>query len=278
MNFQKEALGAMEQAVDHERDQTSSQSSPLPCPKCGASNKPGAQWCGQCLTKFASSAPPPPPPPPLRPVAPANSAEAEDPEALLHTLVEQDGGPKEGPARAAWRPLAEKTQKVGAGTVTVAKDGISWTCARCDSTNDIEASVCTVCGAKFSEAIKPVEEPRPARDANRAAMISLFLPGAGHAYLGIWGEGIARAVISSWVVVVAIFAAAQAAPQARVMAILFGLVATGLWMVGAHDAYREASNASRMVLLKKRMFLYLVLGLLTLSIIVIFSTALGANA
>ena len=266
MIFQKEAQRSMGPTVDHDREKTGSQSSSLRCPECGASNKPDAQWCGQCLTKFASAAPPPPPPP----VRSAGPRDAQAPP------VAENGHGSEGAAE--WEPLVEKTQKVGAGMVTVAKDGISWTCARCDSVNDLEESACTVCGALFSEAIKHPEEPRPARDANKAALISLFLPGAGHAYLGLWGEAVARAVISTWVVIVAIFAAAQGAPQARVLAMLFGLVATALWMVGAHDAYREASNAPRLVLLKKRMFLYLVLGLLTLSIVVVFSTALSANA
>lgn len=193
-------------------------------------------------------------------------------------FLDADAGEQGSNGKSEWKPRVEKTQQVGAGAVTVAEDGISWTCARCDSVNDLSESACIVCGATFAEAIKPSEEPRPPRDANKAALFSLFMPGAGHAFLGLWGEAIARGVISTWVVVVSIFAAAQGAPQARVMAILFGLVATALWMVAAHDAYREASNTPRLVLLKKRMFLYLVLGLLTLSIVVVFSTVLSADA
>lgn len=154
---------------------------------------------------------------------------------------------------------------------------ISWTCVRCDTVNAFDVNVCVVCGAKFADTIRPPEEPRPARDPNKTALISLFLPGAGHAYLGLWGEGFARAVISIWVVLVAVFAAAQDVAQARIMAALFGMVATGLWMIAAHDAYREASAMSHSVILKRRVFLYLVLGLLMLSIIMIFSMVMGAR-
>ena len=164
-----------------------------------------------------------------------------------------------------------------AGAVRVDEDGISWTCVRCDTVNAFDANVCAVCGAQFADSIRPPEEPRPTRDPNKTALISLFMPGAGHAYLGMWGEGIARAVVSIWVVMVSLFAAAQNVPQARLMAVLFAAVGTGLWMVGAHDAHREASGLSGSVILKRRFFLYLVLGLLLLSIVMIFSMVLGAR-
>lgn len=248
----------MDSAISQDRSEVSGrQGSVRRCPECGASNKSQAQWCNQCLTKFA---------PPAPPAAAAPKASAASP-----------AGDPVAPEKSPRRVSGEVTQAVGAGSVTVAEDGISWTCARCDSTNDLEENVCGVCGARFADAIRPEQEPRPARDANMAALISLFMPGAGHAYLGMWGEALARGVISTWVVMVAIFAAAQGAPQAKVMAVLFALVGTALWMVGAHDAFREASDAPGAVILKRRFFLYLVLGLLTLSIVLIFSTVLGAR-
>ena len=258
----------MSSAIDHERNAAGPQGSGLRCPECGATNKPDAQWCGQCLTKFAASAPPPPPPPPA--TTQENGDGLADVTPLHPGVSEQ--------ADDEFKPLTTKTQQVGAGSVTVAEDGISWTCARCDTSNELSANICRVCGAKFAQAIQAEEDLRPQRDANTVALVSLFMPGAGHAYLGMWGEAVARAVISMWVVAVAIFAAVQAAPQAKIMAVLFGLIATGLWMLAAHDSYREASNAPRMVLLKGKFFLYLVLGLLTLSIVMIFATVLGARS
>jgi hypothetical protein len=196
--------------------------------------------------------------------------------AMLSELASLDDSEPVAPTPTE-KPKKRPVPSSSSETFNVDDDGITWTCGRCGTVNEFADNECSVCGATFADAIKPPEEPRPPRDANTAAMVSLFLPGAGHAYVGLWGQAVARAVISIWVVAVAIFSAAQSAPQARIMSVLFGLVALGLWLVGAHDAYREASNESRSALLKQRFFLHLVLGLLVLSVLMIFSTALGAR-
>ena len=157
------------------------------------------------------------------------------------------------------------------------EEGITWTCLRCETVNSMEARVCTVCGTTFAEAIQPEKKAGPKRDPKVAAAISLALPGAGHAYLGLWPEGVARAIISTWVVAITIFTGMQDAAQARMMSALFGFVGTGLWLVAAHDSYREAMGESRLVLLKRKFFLWLVLGLLGMSIVMIFVTALTAG-
>lgn len=94
-------------------------------------------------------------------------------------------------------------------------------------------------------------------------MYSLFFPGAGHWYLGLKGAAIARGVLSSWVVFVAI---AAGVAGSVLMASLFGLTAFILWAVAAHDAYREATNQPGAVILKGKMFVYLVIALLLLMI------------
>jgi hypothetical protein len=112
-----------------------------------------------------------------------------------------------------------------------------------------------------------------------AALLSLLLPGAGHAYVGLWAQAASRAVISVWVifvVVISIFAGGQA--NSTLMAAVFGTVAVGLWAVGAHDAYREARDESRLVLLKGRVFFWLVLALLMLLFIMMVITGLQAQA
>jgi hypothetical protein len=110
------------------------------------------------------------------------------------------------------------------------------------------------------------------------ALVSLFFPGAGHAYIGMWGQAVARGVISLWVVATSIFAAVQGATQSMIIAIVFGAVSFGLWLVSAHDAYREAQNQKSAVLLKDKLFLYLVMSLLLLSVIMVFSLATGARS
>ena len=258
------------------------------CPHCGGSNKADALWCGQCLEKFEQ---------PAGAETAAETAEDDKPldeeaaakllsslaaDTLTIKTVDRDTARSGRPARptppASVDAAGEKqqgTEEIGGWRV--GEEGISWTCLRCETVNAMEERVCKVCGTNFAEAIQPEKDQGPPKDANKAALFSLLMPGAGHAYLGIWGEGIARAVISVWVVAVAIFSAVQGAGQARAMSILFGLVAAGLWITAAHDSHREATGMSKYVWLKRKFFLYLVLGLLLLSIVMIFASAIAAS-
>jgi predicted amidophosphoribosyltransferase len=284
------------------------------CPKCGANNRADAQWCWQCLDRFpesvAEEAPEEAPEPDLPPEPDPVDSLAEQETLRREAMGELAGiaGDEEIAARfssilASESPAAAVAggtqspngngQPTGAttiqepevkaviegehGAIEIKGKAITWTCSRCETVNGFERNVCEVCGASFAEVIKEPEEARPEREPNTAALISLFFPGAGHAYLGMWGQAIARGVISLWVVVTAIFAAAQGAPQSTVMALIFGLVSFALWGVSAHDAYRVASNQPSAVLLRDKLFLYLVMGLLLLSVIMVFSLAMGAR-
>jgi hypothetical protein len=182
------------------------------------------------------------------------------------------------PAAAVKEPEVEAIIEGEKGAIEIKGREITWTCSRCETVNGFERNICEVCGAAFAEVLKEPDEDKPKRDPNTVAMVSLFFPGAGHAYLGMWGQAVARGVISVWVVATAIFAAAQGATQSMIMAIVFGLMSFGLWGVSAHDAYREAQGQKSAVLLRDKLFLYVVLGLLLLSVIMVFSLAIGARA
>lgn len=110
-----------------------------------------------------------------------------------------------------------------------------------------------------------------------AAMVSLFLPGAGHAYLGLWGQAVARAVITLWIFFVLLISLLQRGPSSARVAVVFGVAATALWAVAAHDAYREAREEQGLVLLKGKVFLYTVLGLLVLLVVLLMSSGLSAR-
>jgi hypothetical protein len=159
----------------------------------------------------------------------------------------------------------------------VSAEGITWSCPTCATANPIESDVCSVCGTTFAQMVHP--EPELAdKDPNTAALISLFFPGAGHAYLGLWGDAIARGVLSAWVILVAIIAAfAGEQASGRLVTILFGLIGFALWGVAAHDAYRAARKEKGRVILKGRGFLFLVLSLLGLLLLVLVGSALGAR-
>ncbi|MGH2821034.1 MAG: zinc finger Ran-binding domain-containing protein, partial [Actinomycetota bacterium] len=151
-----------------------------------------------------------------------------------------------------------------------------WSCRLCGEDNELRATACAVCGAAFAETITPPEPRTITRDPGTVTLVSLFFPGAGHGYLGLWGQAVARGVTSLWVALMALMLAVQRGPGSA-GAVLFTLISFGLWMVSAHDAYREATLDRRSVLLKDRGFMYLVLGLLLLSFVMVFSAALQAR-
>lgn len=224
------------------------------CPSCGAKNAPGAEWCGQCLKRF--QAPPPPPPAAAPAEAPATPAPATGSQPAAPAT---DQPIKPGVERAGFRSTEE---------------GILWRCSSCENENPLESPACSVCGTAFADSMRPPGPERPQRDPGATAMISLFFPGAGHAYLGMWAQAIARAVVSAWVTLMAVFFAIGGKSGSMPAAILYGLVAFGLWAITAHDAFREASGEPRQTLLQGRRFTYLVLGLLMLLLGTLFLTAL----
>lgn len=216
-----------------------------------------ADWCGQCLARFT----PPPPPDPVPPPAP--EAVVAAPQATGDEVVISPEDPlglggdvPPVPARAVG------TQR---GAFTVTPRGVVWACRRCDTENPLDERYCTVCGAPFAETVKEPEPERVRRDPGTTAMISLFMPGAGHAYLGMWGQAVARAVVALWVIAVVIVSALQEeVAGSRPIMVVFAVVAFAQWMVAAHDAYREAEGQPALVILKPRYFLYMVMGLLLL--------------
>lgn len=140
----------------------------------------------------------------------------------------------------------------------------------------MESTHCSACNAAFSETLRPPEPERVQRDPGMTAIYSMVLPGAGHAYLGLWGQAVARAAIWLWVAFTAFMGAVQR-KGGILLAITFGLAAIVLWLVSAHDAYREASGEPKLVILKGRLFLYVVLGLLLLLMVLLVATAIQAR-
>lgn len=118
----------------------------------------------------------------------------------------------------------------------------------------------------------------PERDPGTAAMLSLFMPGAGHGYLGLWGQAVSRAILGLWVSGIVLLAGLQDGAGSGLIAIVFGAASFGLWIVTAHDAYREASHDPGAVILKGRTFLFTVLGLLLMLLGMLVVSGLRASA
>ena len=251
------------------------------CPECGARNRTTAEWCGQCFSRpprdepaeassdeaAAQTAP-----------GPSRAAPASLEEALLQVAKNRSRSPATEPRAGALSVAQGPPERpVQRGAFTVAGDGITWTCRQCDATNDLSQSSCAVCGTEFAEVLREPAPERPARDPGTAALISLFFPGAGHAYLGHWGQAIARGAVSAWVGLVVFFAALQGGPGAVPTLVAFGVAAFCLWAVSAHDSYRAAAGEDSAALLKNKHFLFLVLGLLGMQIGLLFLGALTAR-
>jgi hypothetical protein len=254
------------------------------CPFCGGLNAADAQWCGQCLKRFPEAEPAAAEP---QEVA-EESAGAPAPavggipgtagSSRVATGDETDDGDRPAVTVAGTGDVAvQGSAAAGDRPFEVTAEGIKWTCPTCETPNPIETDVCSVCGTTFAQMVHP--EPELAdKDPNTAALISLFFPGAGHGYLGLWGDAIARGVISAWVILVAIIAAfAGEQASGRLVTILFALIGFALWGIAAHDAYRAARKEKGRVILKGRGFLYLVLSLLGLLLLVLVGSALGAR-
>lgn len=188
-------------------------------------------------------------------------------------MASQATGPEAAPAAPVGSPGTAPNE---AG-IRATGGGLVWACARCGADNPLAAMVCSVCDAPFADLFREAEPARPARDAGKAALMSLFMPGAGHAYLGLWGEGIARAVLST-LAGSAFFAGAigGGGAQRLLVAGLFALVSAALWGVTAHDAYREAQGQTGSVILRGRAFLWVVVGLLVALVVALVLPAIGA--
>lgn len=219
------------------------------CPNCGASNAEQAEWCSLCLERFpqdqgAGRGAGPVPPSPASPSAP------------------------DAPAAGAGR---------GPG-IRATSDGIVWDCATCGNANDIDLTICAACGTPFADMIRPKQE-RPQRDPGTAALLSLLLPGMGHVYMGLWGQGLARATLSLWVLLVTVIGIVSSkVPGALFMTVSFGIASVALWTISAHDAFREASGQPALVLLQGRRFLFVVLGLIGLLFVVMFAGTMAARS
>jgi ribosomal protein L40E len=279
-------------AIETSGQGTEATTDSLRCPECGALNPAGAEWCGQCVRSFL---PPPEPATTVTDLRPSHAspdsieayfAESLDPSAGAGSLppgttsiIDENDPlglssvyappPPAGPANrpdAGDRdehiaPIVALHPDVRRGAFSVSGRDISWTCRVCGEANPIEADDCSICGASLAETMRP-----PARsvtgDPNTAALYSLFFPGAGHAYLGLWAQGISRGILSSWVLLVSAFLLFGGG--GKLAASIFVLASVALWIVTAHDAYREANHESSLVLLQGRRFLYVTIGLLCL--------------
>jgi hypothetical protein len=252
------------------------------CPNCGALNPAEAQWCNQCLASFRRE-------PEVEAVAEprempvALDADAGLPDPLVEEVAEAPAPPtQEGNGTTFGTPTDFKPPDEAVGTkrgsFAVKREGVRWTCSVCGEENALAASVCATCGTTFAASLRPPETIAEDKNPSTAALLSLLFPGAGHLYLDLVAQAVARAVVTAWVVVIAAVAAfAEGSGMARMISLVFGVIALALWAVNAHDAYREANGERFAVILKGRMYTYLVVGIIGLLMLMMTFAALQAQ-
>jgi ribosomal protein L40E/TM2 domain-containing membrane protein YozV len=229
------------------------------CPFCGALNPVEADWCGQCLARFTE---------PGVEYGTADDGTGDDEEE------DEEGEP---PASGTTAVRAAPGTILERGAFRVTDEGIHWVCPQCETVNSIDDDLCVACSVPFAQTLR-VERERPTKDPGTAALFSLFFPGAGHAYLGLWGQAATRAILSTWAILVAIFSIFEGTGAGSVLlAGLFIVSALALWVVAAHDAYREASLQEERVLLHGRRYLWVVIGLLMSMVTVLTIAGVSAS-
>ena len=192
------------------------------------------------------------------------------PEAALSELSQIDAAPAAPGAPGAASSGADYR------AFLVGSAGITWACKHCDTMNSIDTDECSSCGMPLADLLRAPAESRPRRDPNTVALISMIWPGAGHGYLGEWGQAIARAVVSLLVLVVAGLSYAQTGLGPMTAA--FSGVSFVFWAVTAHDSFQEATNAPSRAVLKGRSLLWLVMGILMLLMGMLVIEGLQVNA
>ena len=122
------------------------------------------------------------------------------------------------------------------------------------------------------------DEQLPERDPNTTVLVSFVYPGAGFAYLRRWPEAIGRGVVGTFAIAVAVIAGIfGTGSTAAIIGVVYGFATFAIWAVSSHDAYRVAQHQEALVILKPRVLLYVLLGLLTLFLVLLVGTVIGKS-
>lgn len=207
------------------------------CRSCGAGNAAGAQWCGQCLTRFDAGTP-------LEPEPPA-------------------------PERA---PL----QSVPPSGVHRSEGGVAWRCPACGEDNPIDQPLCSVCATPMS-ALFTEPKPALRRTGATAMWLSMLMPGAGHAWAGKGGDAFARIILWIWTAGIGVLlvtrSKAKAAGVFKSVGMVFLAGAVAVWTLSLLESQRLARGEAR-PLIPSKVLLY---GTVGLTAVLFIGLAAGAQ-
>jgi hypothetical protein len=164
--------------------------------------------------------------------------------------------PGAGGREQAVEPAAEASP---AQAEEAAPASAMWDCPVCAASNPITADRCAVCGTTIFTAFGHTPGPdrkkvTEGKDASMAALLSV-VPGAGHIYLGLHGEGAGRLVLAVWwaASVVLLTGAPVTVAPIRIILII-GVVA--LSVASIIDAYRAVISPDEPPILGRKAILY----------------------
>lgn len=232
------------------------------CPKCGGLVGADAEWCTQCFARLDQG-----------------KATSEPEQAPVEESAPAPPAPGDGPGVPAEQPKPPQAvqSKLEGAPVRVSGDTFVWDCPQCDTENPIEARVCTACGTRFGQMF---DEPEVHDvDPGRAAMFSLFFPGAGHFVAGKRSEGFARGIIFAFAIVMGIASIGPVRADSGGTYLLLMVVslaaAAGLYVTSTADAGRAARGEEQ--ILSMRVLLYSAVGLIFFAIVMLTFAATQAR-
>lgn len=219
------------------------------CPSCTASNPDDAGWCGQCFVGL--NQPEPERPAPVAPASPVVSLPAEPAGNAIQT------------------PSATSVEQLRTPGMRRSGKQVEWECAQCGEYHSMDNLRCDVCGASFADRYRTVEAEAPQPNWALALMLSAVAPGAGHVLLGRYGAGLGRLLLFTvWLLgAFALFNATGSGAALVAAPLLVGVAA--LWVTGLVDIQRLRQG--RPSLLSNRALLWLVVGVVGLSLLALFA-------
>lgn len=214
------------------------------CPHCGALVSETADWCTQCFQSLRKDAGQPQ----------AAPAEPEPEPVTTETLV---GGRKDPEGDGAEGPKKEPL----------------WACPACQSENDLDMTLCPVCGTPFARLFDdPAENPRIAPD--KAALYGL-LPGYGHLRCGKSGDAVARMVFAAGCVALILMFALFSEAGVLSMAITGFFSFLLLFSIGESSMDARRVAAGERELMTARLLLWVFVGAFGLAVVLVTFLSIG---
>lgn len=232
------------------------------CPACGARNPESAEWCTQCFAPLRTE-PEPALPETLRPdTSQPGTPRPEASSAAPHGPPSPSG------------PSVEEPVDTADGRFRRTDEGLDWRCQVCGEWNPIERSTCHICGAGFGRGL---EEPDDGlRDVSESTVLvaSAAVPGLGHILMGRPTTGAAR--LATWLLWLVgglwLMFEARGAGGSVVPSLPLLLGAVVIWVLSPVDAVL-ALRGSDQELLRPRVFLWLVVGVIALLLMTFLASA-----